>query len=168
MEKALKIINEMLKNEVIRDYAIGGGIAALFYIEPILTYNLDIFFIPKEERIDILSDLYKYLKEKGYDSEKEYILIEGITVQFIPVYNNLVIESVEKSIESCYLNTATKVLRPEYLIAISLQTFRPKDIDRIMKFLKESEVDFELLESILKSHELLDKYLEFKEKYYEK
>jgi hypothetical protein len=33
----------------IKAYAIGGGIAATYYIEPVLTYDLDIFFIPAKE-----------------------------------------------------------------------------------------------------------------------
>ena len=36
-------------------YAIGGGIAATYYIEPVLTYDLDIFFIPASEGLDILA-----------------------------------------------------------------------------------------------------------------
>ena len=32
MEKTLKVIRELKKNEVIKDYDIGGGIAALSYV----------------------------------------------------------------------------------------------------------------------------------------
>lgn len=166
MKKAIEIINEMTQNRVIQDYAIGGAIAALFYIEPILTYDLDIFFIPFEERLDVLSPIYEYLTSKGYSTEKEYIVIEGITVQFIPVYNPLVKEGVEKSCQSAYQDVPTKVLRPEYLIAISLQTFRAKDIDRIIRLLDETDIDSEFLEGILKKYKLDEKYREFKEKYH--
>jgi hypothetical protein len=37
LEKALKVIHELHKSGLIRAYAIGGGIAATYYIEPILT-----------------------------------------------------------------------------------------------------------------------------------
>jgi hypothetical protein len=44
VEKTLKVIGGLKKNKVILDYAIGGGIAVLYYVEPLLTYDLDILF----------------------------------------------------------------------------------------------------------------------------
>jgi hypothetical protein len=46
MEKALIVIEEMTRVGIIKSYAIGGGIAATYYIEPVLTYDLDVSFIP--------------------------------------------------------------------------------------------------------------------------
>ncbi len=48
MKKTIEIINELKSKKLIDDYAIGGGIGALFYIEPFLTYDLDIFIIIRE------------------------------------------------------------------------------------------------------------------------
>jgi len=66
LEKALKVTNELKKSGLIKAYAIGGGIAATYYIEPILTYDLDIFFIPRAEGLDVLSPVYEELKKRGY------------------------------------------------------------------------------------------------------
>jgi hypothetical protein len=49
----------------------------MYYFEPILTYDLDIFFIPSKEGIDLLSPLHAYLKEKGYQSELVKFLEEA-------------------------------------------------------------------------------------------
>jgi len=54
MEKTLKVINAFKENKVIEDYAIGGAIAALYYVELLLTYDLDIFFITVEEGLEVL------------------------------------------------------------------------------------------------------------------
>jgi len=43
MERTLKVLNELERSGIIETYAIGGGIAAIFYIEPVLTYHLDVF-----------------------------------------------------------------------------------------------------------------------------
>ena len=43
MEKVLKVLNRMEKEGIIKKYCIGGGIATVFYIEPLLTYDVDIF-----------------------------------------------------------------------------------------------------------------------------
>lgn len=48
-DKALLVIEEMTRRGIIKAYAIGGAIAATYYIEPVLTYDLDIFFIPAKE-----------------------------------------------------------------------------------------------------------------------
>ena len=46
MQKTIKVIDRLQKEGIIKEYAIAGGVAAIFYVEPILTYDLDIFFIP--------------------------------------------------------------------------------------------------------------------------
>ena len=167
MDKTLKVINELKNRKIIQDFSIGGGIAVLYYVEPLLTYDLDIFFIPVEEGIDVLAPIYKYLKEKGYKTQKEYLMIEGVPVQFIPVYNELVREAVLDTAEVKYGKINTKVLGLEYLVAIMLQTNRPKDRERLVKIFEEVKVDLRFLKKILKKFNLLDRYKSFKEMYFE-
>lgn len=170
MEKALKVINELQKKGIIKSFAVGGGIATIFYIEPIFTYDLDILYIPpSEEKIISLTPIYDWLKkDKGYKPHKEHILIEGIPTQFIPVYNELIKEAVEEAREEKYKNVKTRIIRPEHLIAIMLQTFRPKDKERIIKLLDEAKIDKRLLAGILRKHGLKSKFDHFVGSYYEK
>jgi hypothetical protein len=49
MDKTLKVINEMKKDGVIKDYAIWGAVAVFFYTEPVYTEGLDIIFVPVDE-----------------------------------------------------------------------------------------------------------------------
>lgn len=167
MDKTLKVINELKERKIIRDFSIGGGIAVLYYVEPLLTYDLDIFFIPAEDRIDVLSPIYDYLKGKGYKPQEEHIVIEGVPVQFIPVYNELIREAVLDTAEVKYGRINTKVLGLEYLVAIMLQTNRPKDRERLAKIFEEVKVDLRFLKKILKKFNLLDRYTRFKEMYFE-
>ena len=163
MEKTLRLIKELKDKNILKDFSIGGGIAALYYIEPLLTYDLDIFFIPTEESIDVLAPIYGYLKEKGFKAKKEHILIEGVPVQFIPVYNDLVKEAVQCSVEVKYGRIKTRVLGLEYLIAVMLQTYRPKDREKLVRVFEEAKIDLKLLKKILKKYGLYDKYVKFKE-----
>jgi hypothetical protein len=103
------------------------------------------------------------LKEKGYKTKKEHVLIEGIPVQFIPVYNDLVKEAVQCAVEAKYGRIKTRVLGLEYLIAVMLQTDRPKDRERLVKVFEEAKIDLKRLGKILKKHGLHDKYVQFKE-----
>lgn len=45
MEKTLSVINKLEDSGIIGRYAIGGAVAATRYIEPIQTFDLDIFVI---------------------------------------------------------------------------------------------------------------------------
>ena len=170
MENILKIINEMEEQGLIGAYAISGGIAVIFYVEPILTYHLDIFFLPTEDEKPLLSlsPIYDYLKRKGYHADKEHIIINQTPVQFIPVYNDLIQEAVKNAKLTKYKKTKTHVLKAEYLVAIMLQTFRPKDKERIIKLLDEAKVSMQYLKEILKRHNLLEKFNHFLKVYYEK
>ena len=170
MECTLQVINAMQEEGLLRGYAIGGGIATLFYIEPITTFDLDIFVVlpDSSELIVSLSPLYTWLEKKGYSPHNEQVIIEGVPVQFIPVYNDLLNDALNNAVEKIYGHTSTRVLGAEYLMAIMLQTYRPKDRDRLIKFLDESGVSLMYLNSILEKHDLKKKFEHFKREYYGK
>lgn len=166
MEKALTVINQMKDKGIIKDYAIGGGMASLFYMEPFVTYDLDVMILfGGGKEIIRLSPIYDYLKDKGYVPENEYVKIEGIPVQFLPAYNDLIAEAIENGIEKTYEGIPAKVISKEYLIAIMFQTYRPKDRERLVKIFTTTAVDNAMLKQILKKHDLLEKYSKFYDQY---
>jgi hypothetical protein len=167
MEKALGVIEEMARLGVIKAYAIGGGIAATYYIEPILTYDLDIFFIPIKEGMDELAPIYEFARGRGYVEQAEALLIEGFPVQFIPAYNDLVREAVADASTLRYRNAEAKVVRAEYLAAIALQTGRAKDRERVIKLLEDADIDRELLARIVRQHGLGDRLKKLEESSHE-
>jgi hypothetical protein len=91
VEKTLTVLNNLKKKGLIKRYAIGCGIAVLFYAEPILTYDLDVFCLPPKEggKLITLSPIYEHLQGKGYKTDGEHIIIEDLPVRFIPAYNKL-------------------------------------------------------------------------------
>ena len=74
MEKALLVIEEMTRLGIIKAYAIGGGIAATYYIEPVLTYDLDVFFIPIERVWTSSPRFTAFANERGFGNQAEAIL----------------------------------------------------------------------------------------------
>jgi len=167
MEKALQVIEEMTRQGIIKAYAIGGGIAATYYIEPVLTYDLDIFFIPAKDGLDVLAPIYDYARERGFGTHAESILIEGFPVQFIPAYNDLVREAVEKAATLKYRDVEAKVVTAEHLAAISLQTGRAKDRERVIRLLEEAVIDRAVLGRILESFGLADKFKKLEKQFHE-
>ncbi len=150
----------MVKDGVIEQYAIGGAVAAIFYIEPINTNDLDIFFHVKDPSagLDILAPLYEYLSDLGYKGQGDSIDIEGWPVQFLPIFNPLLEEAVEQAREVTFHRTKTRVMQAEHLVAIMLQTGRLKDHARIAQFIEHNAVDQERLDSILIRHGLVKKW----------
>lgn len=63
MKETLKVINTLEAEEVIGKYAIGGAVGLLFYAEPAVTYDLDIFcYLQQQTDLLInLGPLYKLL-----------------------------------------------------------------------------------------------------------
>ena len=109
----------------------------------------------------------KTLKVVGELKKRGIILdyvIEGVPVRFIPVYYDLVREAVGTAREVKYGGTRTKVLGREFLVAVMLQTYRPKDKERLARIHEESKPDGRKLLGILKRHGLIDRYREFLEK----
>ena len=89
MERVLQVINRMQADGIIEKYAIGGGIAAVYYIEPYQTDDLNIFIPVSAVTVDevgllSLESIYSYLAKLGYKAVKEGVLIEDWLVQFIP------------------------------------------------------------------------------------
>jgi hypothetical protein len=157
----------MVRDGVIERYAIGGAVAAIFYVEPINTDDLDIFFRighPKDD-LAILAPLYDYLSALGYRAQGETIEIEGWPVQFLPVFNPLIEEAVEEAREIKFKRTRTRVMQAEHLVAVMLQTGRLKDYARIMQFIEYEAIDHERLSDILTRHGLMKEWKRFARDY---
>ncbi len=161
----------MKRDGAIKEYAIGGAIAVMFYTEPFFTVGLDIMFIPDDEeksKIAPLYPIYTYLVEKRrYEIWQEYIIVEGVTCQFIPVGNKLELEAVLNADETAYENVKTRVFKPEYIIAIYVNSDRRKDREKISRLFEQYDINRDLLEDILKRHGLYDRYVENKRWYYD-
>lgn len=76
MRNTLKKINSLVESGIVTDYAIAGGIAQFYYIEPSVTYDLDlIVHIPGEENVlNPLTKIYEWAKQSGYTLESEHII----------------------------------------------------------------------------------------------
>jgi predicted nucleotidyltransferase len=161
MKKTIEVLNQLQKKGLIKDYAIGGGIATIFYVEPFFTYDLDVFIIPsgmpREQNLILLSPIYGYLEAKGYKWKGEHIIIEGVPVQFIPA-DELEKEAVTRAKAVEYEGVKTRVMAPEYLVAVLLRAGRKKDMEKIEKLLEQTKIDKRKLGAILRKYGLTRKF----------
>jgi hypothetical protein len=108
-------------------------VAALNYIEPTLTDDLDVLIsvdhLADQPRSGLVSlePIFGYLRKAGYrEFKKEGVVIEGWPVQFLPVANDLDAESLAQAVEveiAAELSApAMKVtmLRAEHVVATAL------------------------------------------------
>ena len=151
----------MERDGVFTRYAIAGAMAATFYVEPLLTFDLDVFVVLPQTPGGLLTlaPLYDALRARGYsEQENECIRIEGVPVQFLPAYNALLEEALREAQEIMYEDVPARVLRSEHLLAICLQTGRGKDRERVRVLREQAKLDTNLLAAILKRHQLEEKW----------
>ena len=160
MEETLKVLNQMVQDGVIDQYAIGGAVGAIYYLEPFDTADLDVFVQvdTSGSELMILSPIYEYLIERGYKIQREFIYIEGFPVQFLPVFNPLTEEAVTQAQTIKYARVTTRIMRPEHLVDIMLDTGRPKDYLRIAMFLEHGAASMRSLNAVLRRHGLTQKW----------
>ncbi len=160
MKKTIIRINELVKLGIVEKYAIAGGMAHFYYIEPSVTYDLDLIVqLPgKENRLDPLEEVYLWAKQNNFQFDGEHIIIEGIPVQFLLAYNDIVTEALADAVEIKLFDEKTYILKAEHLMAIMLQTGRMVDKERFVRFISESEYDKSFLQSLLLKYKLIDIY----------
>ena len=158
MKKALEVLNQLVADGVILDYAIGGAMGATFYLEPISTMDLDVFVLfADEEDLMPLQPIYRALAKMGFnpdEHERECVNIGGTPVQFLPAYNALLVEALQNAKTISYEDVPTKVIGAEHLAAICVQTGRIKDKLRIQMFLETDWFDTLKFADILARHGL--------------
>jgi hypothetical protein len=163
----LKVLNKLRDNRLLEDYAIGGGIAVLYYTEPVLTYDFDVIGVfPESGLLVDPSPVFEYLRNEGYVFGKDdRVDIEGIPVQFIPASKGLVEEALKNAVNVTISGVETRILTVEYLVAIMLQLNRPKDRAKIDLLINNEEVvlDASKLQSILTNYDLIPKWQRFKD-----
>ena len=164
MKSTLEVINRMQAEGIIGRYAIGGAVGATFYLEPFATLDIDILVSLRNVQgsaLLSLSPVYDYLGSRGYKTEKEYILIEGWPVQFLPPRDSLDDEGLQQALETEVEGVPTWVITAEHLTAMALKTGRAKDFARLLQFVESGVLDAERLDKILKRHGLLEKWEQF-------
>jgi hypothetical protein len=162
LERTLAVLNSLVEGGVLRAYAIGGAMAATFYVEPVLTFDLDVFVtLPATGKLLTLTPLYQARKARGYRPKGECVEIEGVPVQFLPAGTPLLAEAMEEARSLTYGGTVGRVMRLEHLAAICLQTGRPKDRERLRMLREEAAIDRGLLAAIVKRHGLESRWAQW-------
>jgi hypothetical protein len=165
-KKVLEVLNDMQSEGVIQEYALAGAVGAAVYLEPFYTKDLDVFVaLGKKGALIDLSAIYGYLTARGFETKGQWVVIGGWDVEFLPPYSPLTEQALREANIIPWENTTVRVMRPEHLVAICLETGRIKDHERIARFVEQEAFDAGALKRILAGHGLLEKWERFMRRY---
>lgn len=154
LAEVVRAANDLVAVDLIENWALGGALAAIYYIEPFTTYDADIFFIPKDKGLSAgLPGIYGHLKSKGWQVEREHLLVRGFPVQFLAA-GGLTEEAVREAESFDYEGVSARVFRVEHIIAIAASVGRMKDKARIQQLLQQADYDKTYLAEVLSRHKL--------------
>jgi hypothetical protein len=154
LAEVLRAANELRSAGLIEDYALGGALAAIYYVEPFTTYDADIFFIPADKTLGAgVPAIYNHLEAQGWRVEREHLLVKDFPVQFLAA-SGLTDEAVRTANPIKYAGVPAKVFRPEYIIAIAANVGRRKDWARIEQLMAQAKIDEAILDDLLERYNL--------------
>jgi hypothetical protein len=167
LREVIELLNQMRSDGVIDRYAIGGAVAATFYLEPVATLDVDVFIELHTQADSLINDLrpiYEYLEEKGGVKEREYIVFADTPIQFLmPEANSLTNEALTEAVEKDVDGITVRVFTAEHVAAIALETGRAKDRTRLVQFIEEGALDLQRFQRILARHKLIERWQQFEQ-----
>lgn len=103
-----------------------------------------------------LEGIYRWTSAHGYPVHKEHVIVEGLPTQFLASPGPLGDEAIETAATLEYQGVATRVVLPEYLVALYLQpqARTAKRRERAAILLEWPGLNHERLDAILKQHGL--------------
>lgn len=147
-------LNTLKETGLVRDYAVGGATAVLFYAEPARTYDVDVFVLLATSQPSTLESLYDWARTRGFKIDGEHILVHGVPVQFLPAHNALAEDAVVGARTLDYEGVPVRVIGPEHLAALAFQAGGPKRRERAWQLLETGGVDRQRLRTLLAQHGL--------------
>jgi hypothetical protein len=168
--RTLGVLAELQAQGALTDYAVTGAVAALFYVEPFQTRDVDVMVSvahpePLPGGLVGTASLDAALAARGYvERVAEGVMVEGCPVQFLPAASALDEASLRAAAPVPLApgsDIHVKVAAPEYLIAKALSVGRLKDLSRVELLLDEAGVDRIRLRAVIEAHGLGDDWRAF-------
>jgi hypothetical protein len=172
LPKAIEVIAKLAETGVIQHYAIAGAVAALNYVQPTFTEDLDILvsighFDTRQSGLILLTPIETALAAMGYAERTGVsIMIEGWPVQFLPAASELDEEALRQAVD-VDVNLPddpplkARCLRAEHVVAFAVKLGRLKDLARVQAFVEQQVVDVVALKGVLERHDLMGYWRSF-------
>lgn len=144
MKDVAKLLNDMVADGVITNYAIFGAVAQMRYTEAVVTMDMDVLVaLPGEPGLDVLAPIYSYCDARGRRPEGEAIRVGNWPVQFIPAFNRLTEDAMDQAETDELEGVPVRVVDAAYLAVIALDAGRAKDLARVLALIEQGSVSKE-------------------------
>jgi hypothetical protein len=166
MNKVAVLLNEMVGQGIIADYAVFGTVAQMRYTEAVVTLDAEVLVAVAEPDIpDVLSPIYAFCRERGYLPEGEAIRVGDWPVQFIPAFSKLTREAIRDAETGDLDGIPLRVIRADYLAVIALSVGRAKDLARVLALREVRAVTDKEISDLAMRHNLASEWNLFKERF---
>jgi len=156
LRDVFRVLAELVEEGAVREYALVGAVAAIFYAEAIRTYDLDVAVLlpPPTGPILSLTPLYERLRAKGFAPEGEHVRIHGVPVRFLASDTPLWREAVSDVRRFDYEGVEVRVAPPEHLVLMALEAPTPRRRELAALLVESDTVDRTALASLAARHGL--------------
>ncbi len=166
MKELAQLLNDMMGDGIIKNYAVFGAVAQMRYTEAVVTMDADILIaVDDSESLAVLSPVYNYCKEKGYQPEGEAIRVGEWPAQFIPAFDQLTKDAMNNADESDLDGIAIRVVKADYLAVIALSVGRVKDFMRILALMESESVSGKEIQELAQKYNLIDQWIRFEKRF---
>jgi hypothetical protein len=166
MKDVAQLLNNLKADGVISDYAVFGAVAQMRYTEAVATMDADVLVaLPEESGLAVLTPIYEYCTSRGFQPEGESIRVGDWPVQFIPAFNALTREAMERAEAGDVEGVPLRVVRADYLAVIALQAGRAKDFARILALLQSDATTVAKVGELAAAHGLETAWNSFRKRF---
>jgi hypothetical protein len=157
------LLNEMLEEGVLVDYAVFGAVAQMRYTEATATMDADVLVaVSGRGVIDLLGPIYNFCARRGYHPEGEAVRVGDWPVQFIPAFSPLTEEAMREAEIGDLDGTPLRVVSAAYLAVIALSVGRAKDFARVLSLLESGATSRSEIEGLATRHALHERWCSFR------
>ena len=166
MDKVALLLNDMVEQGIIEDYAVFGAVAQMRYTEAVVTLDADILVaLAEPDKLDVLSPIYAFCRERGYLPEGEAVRVGDWPVQFIPAFSKLTREAIRDAEIGDLDGIPLRVIRADYLAVIALSVGRAKEFARVLALREAGAVTDKEISDLAVRHNLTSEWNLFKERF---
>ncbi len=166
MKTLTQLVNNMKEDGIIKNYAVFGAVAQMRYTETVVTMDADILIeVDDPNRLDVLSPVYEYCKNKGFKPEGEAIRVGEWPAQFIPAFDRLTKDAMNDADVTDLDGIAIRVVKASYLAVIALSVGRVKDFMRILALIESKSVSEKEIQGLAQKYSLTDQWVRFKKRF---
>jgi hypothetical protein len=168
MDEVAALLNEMVRSGIVSSYALFGAVAQMRYTEAVATMDADVLVSVPGTGLDVLSPIYSFCRERGYEPEGEAIRVGDWPVQFIPAFSPLTEAAVQNAEAGDMNGVSLRVVRADYLAVIALSVGRAKDLARIVALREAGAVTDAEIAQLAEAHGLTPEWQSFLERFSER